>query len=95
VILPLLAVVALTATTMVGLVNVNAHDVEFRRGQLVADAVVLAGIVDGPEAANETARRNGASLSSMEWVDEDHARRLTIVVTTRDGRTFRSDAVGG
>jgi hypothetical protein len=55
----------------------------------------LAGIVDGPEAANETARRNGASLSSMEWIDEDHGRRLTIVVTTRDGRTFRSDAVGG
>ncbi|MEY3617508.1 MAG: hypothetical protein RL726_206 [Actinomycetota bacterium] len=93
--MPVVAVVALSAATMVGLVEINTRDVEFRHGQLVADAVVLAGVVDGPEAANDIARRNGASLSSMEWTDDDRGRWLTIVVITQDGRTFRSDAVGG
>lgn len=93
-ILPASTVVAFTAATMVGLVSVNTRDVEFRHGQLVADAVVLAGVVGGPEAADETARRNGATLSSMEWTD-DEGRRLTVVVVTRDDRTFRSDAIGG
>jgi len=95
VILPVSTVVAFTATTMVGLVSVNTRDVEFRHGQLVADAVVLAGVVGGPEAADETARRNGATLSSMEWTGDDDGRRLTVVVVTRDDRTFRSDAIGG
>lgn len=93
-ILPVSTVVAFTATTMVGLVSVNARDIEFRHGQLVADAVVLAGVVGGSEAADETARRNGATLSSMEWTGDD-GRRLTVVVVTRDDRTFRSDAIGG
>lgn len=94
-ILPVSTVVAFAATTMVGLTNVNARDVEFRHGQLVADAVVLAGVVGGPEAADETARRNGVTLSSMEWSGVDEGRRLTVVVVTRDDRTFRSDAIGG
>ena len=93
-ILPASTVVAFTAATMVGLVSVNTRDVEFRHGQLVADAVVLAGVVGGSEAADETARRNGATLSSMEWTGDD-GRRLTVVVVTRDDRTFRSDAIGG
>jgi hypothetical protein len=93
VILPVSMVVAFTATTMIGLVGINTRDVEFRRGQLVADAVVLAGVVGGPEAADETARRNGATLSSMEWSADDDPRLTVFVVD--NGRTFRADASGG
>jgi len=73
----------------------NERDVAVRRGQAVADAVALAGVSGGIDAAVEVARRNESMLLSMVWSGVPNSSTLTVRVLVDGDGNFRSDAIGG
>jgi|GEM_PF-1836458 len=88
-------VVAVAVATMEGLTMLNERDVAVRRGQAVADAVALAGVSGGIDAAVEVARRNESMLLSMVWSGVPNSSTLTVRVLVDGDGNFRSDAIGG
>lgn len=90
-----LMVVAVAVATMEGLTMLNERDVAVRRGQAVADAVALAGVSGGIDAAVEVARRNESMLLSMVWSGVPNSSTLTVRVLVDGDGNFRSDAIGG
>jgi len=73
----------------------NERDVAVRHGQAVADAVALAGVSGGIDAAVEVARRNESMLLSMVWSGVPNSSSLTVRVLVDGDGNFRSDAIGG
>lgn len=90
-----LMAIALAVATLGGLTMVNGHDVATRRGQAIADAVALAGVVGGVDAATEVARRNASTLMSIDWSGAERSSTVTVEVLVDGDGTFRSDAIGG
>lgn len=90
-----LMVVAVAVATMEGLTMLNERDVAVRHGQAVADAVALAGVSGGIDAAVEVARRNESMLLSMVWSGVPNSSSLTVRVLVDGDGNFRSDAIGG
>jgi len=88
-------VVAVAVATMEGLTMLNERDVAVRHGQAVADAVALAGVSGGIDAAVEVARRNESMLLSMVWSGVPNSSSLTVRVLVDGDGNFRSDAIGG
>lgn len=88
-------VATIVVATAIGLADVGDRDVTVRHGQAVADAVALAGVVGGAGAANEVARRNESTVSSMTWSHDGNRSTLTVEVIVEGERIFRSDAAGG